>query len=109
MSKLPGIDVLEEATVLHGLIGLGMDLTRTLQSFVVILLIVTTTSRFLDHVDLVIVFAGMLASIITVIIGLLITIISVVAIVVTVAPTFTIVVLTTVISFIVSAQWVLGA
>jgi hypothetical protein len=30
VSKLLGVDVLEEAAVLHGVIGLGMDLTRTL-------------------------------------------------------------------------------
>jgi hypothetical protein len=62
-----------------------MDLAGTLQSFVVILLIVTMTSRFLDRVDLMVVFTGALASVITVIIGPLITIISVVAIV-SVAP-----------------------
>jgi hypothetical protein len=62
-----------------------MDLTRTLQSFVVILLIVTVTSRFLDHVDLMVVFAGTLASVITAIIRPPVVIISVIAIVV-VAP-----------------------
>jgi hypothetical protein len=86
ISKLLGVDVLEEAAVLHGVIGLGMDLARTLQSFVVILLMVTVTSRFLNYVDLMVVFVGMLASVITVIIGPLITIISMVAIVVVVAP-----------------------
>jgi hypothetical protein len=87
-----------------------MDLVRTLQSFVVILLIVTATSRFLDRVDLTVVFAGTLASVITVIIGPPITITSAVAIVV-VAPvtTFTVVVPTTVIRFIVPVRWVLGA
>jgi hypothetical protein len=87
-----------------------MDLAGTLQSFVVILLIVMATSRFLDHVDLMVVFVGTLASVITVIIGPPITIISTVVIVV-VAPitTFTVVVPTTVIGFIISARWVLGA
>jgi hypothetical protein len=87
-----------------------MDLAGTLQSFVVILLIVTATSGFLDHIDLMVVFAGMLASVITVIIGPPITIVSVVTIVV-VAPvaTFAVVVLTTVIGFLVPARWVLGA
>jgi hypothetical protein len=86
-----------------------MDLTRTLQSFVVILLIVTVTSRFLDRVDLMVVFTRTLASVITVIIGPPITIISVVTIVFVVAPvvTFTVVVPTTVIGFIVPARWVL--
>jgi hypothetical protein len=111
ISKLLGVYVLKEATVLHGVIGLGMDLTRALQSFVVILLIVTATSRFLDHVDLMVVFAGTLASKITAIIGPPITIISAAAIVVVVAPvvTFVVVVPTTVIGFIVPARWVLGA
>jgi hypothetical protein len=89
-----------------------MDLARTLQSFVVILLIVTATSRFLDRVDLMVVFAGTLASVITAIIGPPITIISAIAIVVVVvAPvaTFAVVVPTTVIRFIVSARWVLEA
>jgi hypothetical protein len=73
-------------------------------------LIVTVTSRFLDRVDLMVVFAGTLASVITAIIGPPIMIISTVAIVV-VAPvaTFAVVVLTTVIGFIVLARWVLGA
>jgi hypothetical protein len=86
-----------------------MDLTRTLQSFVVILLIVTTTSRFLDRVDLMVVFARTLASVITMIVGPPITIISVVMIVVVVAPVMTlaVVVSTTVIGFIVPARWVL--
>jgi hypothetical protein len=109
ISKLLGVDVLEEAAILHGVIGLGMDLTRTLQSFVVILLIVTTTSRFLDRVDLMVVFARTLASVITMIVGPPITIISVVMIVVVVAPVMTlaVVVSTTVIGFIVPARWVL--
>jgi hypothetical protein len=88
-----------------------MDLARTLQSFVVILLIVTVTSRFLDRVDLMVAFAGTLASEITAIIGPPIMIISAVAIVVVVAPVamFAVVILTTVIGFIVPVRWVLGA
>jgi hypothetical protein len=94
------------------MIGLGMDLARTLQSFVVILLIVTVTSRFLDRVDLMVVFTGTLASVITKIIGPPITIISAVAIVVVVAAlvtTFVVVVSTMVIWFIIPAWWVLRA
>jgi hypothetical protein len=110
INKLLGVDVLEEATVLHGVIGLRMDLAGTLQSFIVILLIVTVTSRLLDRIDLMVVFAGAGASLITVIIGPPITIISAVAIVV-VAPVamFVVVVPTMVIGFLVSARWVLGA
>jgi hypothetical protein len=74
-------------------------------------LIVTVTSRFLDRIDLVVVFAGMLASVITVIVGPPITIISAVTIVVIVVPVamFAVVVLTMVIGFIVLARWVLEA
>jgi hypothetical protein len=88
-----------------------MDLAGTLQSFVVILLIVMVTSRFLDHVDLMVVFMGALASVITAVIGLPITIISAVMIVVVVAPvaTLTVVVSTTVIELLIPTQWVLGA
>jgi hypothetical protein len=110
ISKLLGINVLEEAVVLHGVIGLGMDLAGTLQSFVVILLIVMMANRFLDRVDLMVVFAGTLASVIAVIIGPLIMIILVVVIVVVVpVMTFMVVVPTTVIRFIVPTRWVLGA
>jgi hypothetical protein len=107
---LLGVDVLEEATVLHGVIGLGMDLTRTLQSFVVILLIATMTSRFLDRVELMVIFAGTLASVITAIIRPPITIILAVVIIVVVAPVvFIVVVPTTVIGFIVLVWWVFEA
>jgi hypothetical protein len=110
ISKLLGVDVLEEAAIFHGVIRLGMDLAGTLQSFVVILLIVTATSRFLDHIDLKVVFAGTLASVITAIIGPPITIISAVAIVIVASiATFTVVVLTMIIEFLVPARWVLGA
>jgi hypothetical protein len=87
-----------------------MDLAGTLQSFVVILLIVTATSRFLDRVDLMVIFTEMLASVITTIIRPPITIISTVVIVV-VAPIamFAVVVPTTVIGFIVLTRWVLWA
>jgi hypothetical protein len=87
-----------------------MDLAGTLQRFIVILLIVTATSRFLDRVDLMVIFVGALASVITVIIGPPITIISAVAIVV-VAPVvmFAVVVPTMVIGFLILARWVLGA
>jgi hypothetical protein len=111
VSKLLGVDVSEEAAVFHGVIGLGMDLAGTLQSFVVILLIVTATCRFLDRVDLMVVFAGALASVITAIIGPPIMINSAVAIVVVVAPVvmLAVVVPTMVIGLLVLAQWVLGA
>jgi hypothetical protein len=86
-----------------------MDLAGTLQSFVVILLIVTATSRFLDRVNLMVIFVGALAFVITAIIGPPITITSAIMIVVVVAPVTTLVVLvpTTVIGLLVPAQWVL--
>jgi hypothetical protein len=73
-------------------------------------LIVTATSRFLDRVDLMVIFTEMLASVITTIIRPPITIISTVVIVV-VAPIamFAVVVPTTVIGFIVLTRWVLWA
>jgi hypothetical protein len=87
------------------MIGLGIDLAGTLQSFVVILLIVAVTSRFLNRVDLMVVFARALASIITVIIGPPVAIISAIAIVV-VAPVVmvAVAVLTTVIGFLVPSR-----
>jgi hypothetical protein len=110
VSKLLGIDVLEEAAVLYGVTGLGMGLVGTLQSFVVILLIVMATNRFLDHVDLMDIFTGMLASVITMIIRPPITIISAVMIVVVAPVTMLMVVVsTTVIGFLIPARWVLGA
>jgi hypothetical protein len=95
----------------------------------VIIIVITVTPRFivnglwsiiisklldidvLEEADYMVVFTGMLASVITMIIGPPITIISTVAIVVVVAPvmTFAVVVPTTVIGFIVPARWVLGA
>jgi hypothetical protein len=68
------------------------------------------TNRFLDRVDLVVVFMGALASVIAVIIGPPITIISAIVIVV-VAPvaTFVVVVPTTFIGLLIPAWWVLRA
>jgi hypothetical protein len=110
ISKLLSIDVLEEMAVLHSVIGLGMDLVGTLQSFVVILLVVTVTSRFLDRVDLMVAFAGALASVLTVIIRPPITVVLVVMIVVVaLVVTFVVVVPTMVIRFVILAWWVLGA
>jgi hypothetical protein len=86
-----------------------MDLTRTFQSFVIVLLIITATGRFLNYVDPVVVFAGTLAPEITAVIGPPIASISPVMIVVASFVTFAVVVLTTVIGFIIPVQWVLGA
>jgi hypothetical protein len=110
ISELLGVDVLEEAAVLYGVIGLGMNLAGTLQSFVVILLIIMMTSRFLDRIDLMVIFVGALASIITAIIRPPTTIISAVMIVVVaLVVMFVVIVPTTVIRFLILVWWVLGA
>jgi hypothetical protein len=62
VSKLFGVDVPKETTVLHGVIGLGMDLAWTLQGHIVVLLIVLATTWFLNRVNFVIVLTRTLAS-----------------------------------------------
>jgi hypothetical protein len=62
VSKLLGVDVPEETTILHGVIGLGMDLPGTLQGLIVILLIVLATTWLLNRVNFVIVLTRTLAS-----------------------------------------------
>jgi hypothetical protein len=62
VSKLFGVDVLEEATVLHGVIGLGMDLAGTLQGLIIVLLIVPVTTWLLNCVNFMIVLTRTLAS-----------------------------------------------
>jgi hypothetical protein len=61
ISKLLGVDVPEEAIVLHGVIGHGMDLAGTLQGLVVVLLIVLVTTWLLNHVDFMIILTRTLA------------------------------------------------
>jgi hypothetical protein len=60
-------------------------------------LIITATGRFLNYVDLMVIFVGTLAPEITAVIGPTITSISLVTIVVAPFMTFTVVILTTVI------------
>jgi hypothetical protein len=87
-----------------------MDMAGMLQSFVVILLIVAVTSRFLNHVDLMVVFARVLSSVITVIIGPPVAIISaVMTVVVALVATVAVAIPTTVIGFLVLARWVFRA
>jgi hypothetical protein len=62
VSKLLGVDVPEETIVLHGVIGLGMDLAGTLKGLIVILLIVPATTWLLNRVNFVIVLMRTLAS-----------------------------------------------
>jgi hypothetical protein len=62
VSKLLGVDVPEEVTVLHGVIGLGMDLAGTLQGLIVVLLIVLATTWLLNCVYFMIILTRTLAS-----------------------------------------------
>jgi hypothetical protein len=62
ISKLLGVDVPKETTVLHGVIGLGMDLAGTFQGLIIILLIVLVTTWLLNRVNFVIVLTRTLAS-----------------------------------------------
>jgi hypothetical protein len=109
LSKLLGVDVLEETAVLHGVIGLWMDLAGTLQSLVVVLLIITSTSWLLYRVDFMIILARALAFVIDAIIRSPVTIISVVTIVVKPITAIAVAVPTTIIAVVVTALWVLGA
>jgi hypothetical protein len=109
LSKLLGVDVLEETTVLHGVVGLGMDLAGTLQSLVVVLLIVTVTSWLLDRVDFMVIFARALAFVIAAIIRPPVTIISAVTVIVEAITTVAVAVPTTVIAVVITSLWVLGA
>jgi hypothetical protein len=62
VSKLLGVHVPEETTVLHDVIGLGMDLVGTLQGLIVVLLIVPVTTWLLNRVNFMIVLMRTLAS-----------------------------------------------
>jgi hypothetical protein len=57
VSKLLGVDVPKETTVLHGVIGLGMDLAGTLQG-----LIVLATTWLLNRINFMIILMRTLAS-----------------------------------------------
>jgi hypothetical protein len=108
-SELLGIDVLEEATILYGVIGFGMKLAGTLQGFVVVILVVTAATWLLNCINFMIVLVGMLASIGVVAVTPLITVISVVVVVVAPITTVVVVVLTMVVAVVVAARWVFGA
>jgi hypothetical protein len=94
---LLGVDALEDAAVLHGVIGLGVELARPFQSLVVVLLVIAATTKLLDRVDFFIIFAGALASGIVVVTPP-ITVVSAVAIV---APTVVVVGATTIVAVVV--------
>jgi hypothetical protein len=103
-SELLDIDVLEEATILHGVIGFGMKLAGTLQGLIVVVLVVTVTTWLLNRVDFMIILTGTLASVGVAAVTPPITVVSVVAVVI--APTITVVVLTTVVTVVIMAWWV---
>jgi hypothetical protein len=108
-SELLGVDVLEEAAILHGVIGFGIKLAGTLQGLAVVILLITTTTWLLNRVDFMIILAGMLASVVVVAVAPLIPIVSVVAVVVALITTIEVVISTTVIAVVVTVRWVFGA
>jgi hypothetical protein len=104
-SKLFGVDVPEEMTVLLGVIGLGMDLAGTLQGLIVVLLIVLATTWLFNHVNFVIVLMRTLASEGIAVVMPSITVVWEVAIVVapiTIIPT-------TVVAIVIMVRWLFGA
>jgi hypothetical protein len=105
VSKLFGIDVPKEMTVLHGVIGLGMDLAGTLQGLIVVLLIVSTATWLLNHVNFMIVLTRTLASEGVAAVMPPITVVWKVAVVV--APIM--IVSATVVAIVITARWVFEA
>jgi hypothetical protein len=103
---LLGVDVLEEAVILHGVIGFGMKLAGTLQGLIVVILVIAATTWLFNRVDFMIVLVGTLASVVVVAVTPLITVVSVVAVVIAL---ITVVVLTMVVAVVVAARWVFGA
>jgi hypothetical protein len=108
-SELLGVDVIEEAAILHGVIGFGMKLAGTLLGFVVVVLVVAATTWLLNRVDFMIVLVGTLASVGVTTVTPLITVVSVVAVVVAPITTVTVVVLTIIIAVVMATWWVFGA
>jgi hypothetical protein len=53
------VDILEDATILHGMTGSRMELTQTLQGLVIVILVVVATSKSL--IDLMVAFVGPLS------------------------------------------------
>jgi hypothetical protein len=106
---LLGVDVLEEATILHGVIGFGMKLVGTLQGLVVVNLVITATTWLFNRVDFMIVLTGTLASVVVTSIAPSITVVLVVTVVIALITMITIVVPTMVVAVVVTARWVFGA
>jgi hypothetical protein len=105
VSKLFGVDVPKEMIVLHGVIGLRMDLAGTLQGLIVVLLIVLVTTWLLNRVNFVIVLTRMLASEGVVAVMPPITVVWEVAVVV--APIT--IISATVVAIVITARWMFGA
>jgi hypothetical protein len=97
---LLGVDVLEEATILHFVIGFGMKLAGTLQGLVVVILVIGVSTWLLNHIDFMIVLTGTLASVV---------IVAVVTVLVAPITMIVVVIPTTVIVVIIAARWVFGA
>jgi hypothetical protein len=108
-SELLGVDVLEEATILHGVIGFGMKLAGTLQGLVVVILVVAATTWLLNRVDFMIVLVRTLASKGITAVTPPITVVSVVTVVVALITTIVVVVPTTVVAVVVATRCVFGA
>ena len=73
------VDRLEDATILHGMVRLGMELAGALQCLGVIVFVVTTSSALFHSIDLAIVFLSTLALVIVTAVTPLITLVAVVA------------------------------
>jgi hypothetical protein len=106
---LLGVDVLEEATILHGVIGFGMKLVGTLQGLIVVILVIMVTTWLLNRVDFMIILVGTLASVVVTAVTPPITVVSVVTVVIALITMIAVVVLTMVVVVVVAAQWVFGA
>jgi hypothetical protein len=108
-SELLGVDVLEKAAILHGVIGFGMKLAGTLQGLVVVILVIVATTCLLNHIDFRIILAGTLASEVVAMVTPPITVVSVVAVVVTPITTIVVVIPTKVIAVVIVTRRVFGA
>jgi hypothetical protein len=106
---LLGVDVLEEAAILNGVIGFGMKLAGTLQGLVVVILVIAVTTWLLNRVDFTIVLTGTLASIVIATVAPPITVVSVVVVVIALIMMIAVVIPTMVIAVVITARWVFGA
>jgi hypothetical protein len=101
-NELFGVDVLEEAAILHGVIGFGMKLAGTLQGLLVVILEIMATTWLLNRVDFMIVLTGTLASEGVMAVTPSIMVVSVVTIIIAPVTTIAVVVPTTAIAVVVT-------